>query len=137
MLRGRVVLVKPIRMHLKCPACGCPHVDRLEADGVDWSQRPHRTHLCKPEDGGCGGTFRVAMVCTVGVPHGEPLFKPLSRFALDDLQSCEADLHDDERLEVELRFNGGRGGVSLRFGDRDWFVEPGSADARKILRGLA
>lgn len=53
----------PIPLLLFCPACGVQHVDTH-----DWArERAHRSHLCKPEDGGCGHVWRPADVATVGV----------------------------------------------------------------------
>lgn len=56
------LLARPIPMVLYCP-CGVQHVDTEE-----WATtRHHRTHLCKPEDGGCGKVFRPSNLSTVGV----------------------------------------------------------------------
>lgn len=40
-----------------------------ECDGfvAAWDNPPHKSHLCKPEDGGCGSLFRIADVPTNGV----------------------------------------------------------------------
>lgn len=54
----------PRPMHLDCPKCGLEHVDTLDpATGIDWSTRPHRTHLCL----GCGHLFKPSEHYTVGV----------------------------------------------------------------------
>lgn len=37
---------RPIRMTLYCPVCNTQHIDGVDAAGVDWRSRPHRTHLC-------------------------------------------------------------------------------------------
>lgn len=54
----------PEPMTLNCPDCGTQHVDRLDpATGIDWSQRPHRTHLCAR----CKLLWRPFPYPTVGV----------------------------------------------------------------------
>lgn len=70
---------EPIDMLLYCPNCGMQHIDRpnrLEdvvhkSSGtvVDqlWTNPPHRSHLCRREDGGCGTVWRPADVPTNGV----------------------------------------------------------------------
>lgn len=64
------------RLVLHCPACGKQHLDVLESDGVDWSKKPHRKHLCKntPEgpNTGCGHLWRPKETNTVGVLRPEP-----------------------------------------------------------------
>lgn len=87
----------PIDMVLFCPHCGVQHIDAPDEPSVDecpatgtacrmapngpngemqcefcaspphWTNPPHRTHLCRPQDGGCGKTWRPAMVTTNGV----------------------------------------------------------------------
>lgn len=56
--------IAPIPMVLYCPNCGLKHVD---APSEGWDNPPHRSHLCRYEDGGCGGIWRPADVPTVGV----------------------------------------------------------------------
>jgi hypothetical protein len=66
-----------IDMILFCPNCGLQHVDEVEeVHGMDdgfpisatvWSNPPHRSHLCKKQDGGCGHIWRPADVATNGV----------------------------------------------------------------------
>jgi len=46
-----------------CAGCGTSKSEHLEP----WNNPPHKSHLCKPEDGGCGHKFRVADVPTNGV----------------------------------------------------------------------
>lgn len=62
---------QPIDMVLHCPACGMQHVDAPSpTDGQNlrmWSNPPHKSHLCRPEDGGCGHIWRPADVPTNGV----------------------------------------------------------------------
>lgn len=70
---------KPIPMILHCPACGLQHVDApdthdeaadkmLSSPRVEpWNNPPHRSHLCRPEHGGCGHIWRPADVPTEGV----------------------------------------------------------------------
>ena len=43
-----------IEATIVCPFCGHKHIDRDE-----WAIRPHKTHLCTTEDGGCGKLFRL------------------------------------------------------------------------------
>lgn len=63
-------LTAPIPMILFCPFCGMQHIDRDERpDGDDWTTRPHRSHLCKPADGGCGAVWRPCDRPTVGVEY--------------------------------------------------------------------
>jgi hypothetical protein len=64
----------PIDMVLHCPRCGLQHVDRRDPpysadwdDAQAWTNPPHRSHLCRPSDGGCGHIFRPADVPTNGV----------------------------------------------------------------------
>lgn len=85
--------LKPIDMILPCPNCGKLHVDEPEPDICDlcgliryehlesgnvlrcadgqefiaWLNPPHKSHLCRIEDGGCGTVFRPADVPTNGV----------------------------------------------------------------------
>lgn len=50
----------PIPMLLRCPNCHEPHIDQAEGD---WTNPPHRTHLCA----GCKRTWQPALVNTTGV----------------------------------------------------------------------
>lgn len=65
----RALLQKPIDMLLFCPACGMEHIDKPEEDtctrfrnpddhAEPWTNPPHKTHLCKPNEGGCGFLWR-------------------------------------------------------------------------------
>lgn len=54
----------PIPMVLHCPACGLQHID---APSPGWDNPPHRSHLCRPDDGGCGRVWRPADVTTTGI----------------------------------------------------------------------
>lgn len=60
-----------IDMVLHCPKCGMQHVDMPDwdeyEDGDCWKNPPHRSHLCQPENGGCGHIWRPADVPTNGV----------------------------------------------------------------------
>ena len=70
-------MTKPIDMILYCPKCGLQHIDEDEGAhmialdvllyGEPWRNPPHRSHLCKPGDGGCGHTWRPADIPTNGV----------------------------------------------------------------------
>ena len=65
--------MKPVRMSLRCEKCGLQHVDVLdEATGIDWSARPHKTHLCL----GCGHLFRPFEYATLGVATTEQEARP-------------------------------------------------------------
>lgn len=73
---------KPIDMVLHCPACGMQHIDRDEgqhmgahADPSMWRNPPHRSHLCRKEDGGCGFVWRPADVPTNGVERTKTVGK--------------------------------------------------------------
>jgi hypothetical protein len=76
----------PIDMILYCPNCGMQHIDQPESDtqytarlhesswwelGGEkpprWDNPPHKSHLCRKEDGGCGCIWRPADVATNGV----------------------------------------------------------------------
>lgn len=75
----------PIDMVMHCPKCGLQHIDRPDApprlangdvahgceicDGEDectcpgwkaswWTNPPHKSHLCRKDDGGCGNIWR-------------------------------------------------------------------------------
>jgi hypothetical protein len=65
---------KPVPATLYCPACKKQHLDLIEADGTDWSKRPHKKHLCKntPEgpDTGRGHLWQPYDFHTVGVRYG-------------------------------------------------------------------
>lgn len=76
----------PINMVLHCPRCHKQHIDQPETDvqyserlfesswwelgGVKperWTNPPHKSHLCRKEDGGCGCVWRPADYETNGV----------------------------------------------------------------------
>lgn len=76
----------PLDMILHCPHCGVQHIDKPEPGvcsscGIDvdahetvgctefseWVNPPHKKHLCKTADGGCGKLFKPALVPTNGV----------------------------------------------------------------------
>lgn len=81
----------PIDLVLHCPHCGMQHIDQPEslsayraraqlaqpldyvsesasdAPQTRWANPPHRSHLCRSEDGGCGHIWRPADVPTNGV----------------------------------------------------------------------
>lgn len=77
--------LKPIDMVLHCPKCGMQHIDYEEPPppGIDswddprvrtitphldhWTNPPHRSHLCRRSEGGCGHIWRPADVPTNGV----------------------------------------------------------------------
>jgi hypothetical protein len=53
----------PVDMVLHCPNCHLQHVDALDDRTPDWTNPPHRSHLCH----GCGHIWRPADVPTNGV----------------------------------------------------------------------
>jgi len=64
----------PLDMLLFCPKCGMQHIDRSDMDkvpfrlrGLAWDNPPHRSHMCREVDGGCGTVWRPADVPTNGV----------------------------------------------------------------------
>lgn len=86
---------------LFCPNCGTQHIDKPEpaaparhydelpggmAENQPWDNPPHRTHLCRPADGGCGHRWRpsdwhtngVHSITSKGVNDSEPVL-PLRR----------------------------------------------------------
>lgn len=67
-LRDYVVEVRhPLPMILHCPRCYIQHIDVDDESGLWATERHHRKHLCKPEDGGCGYIWQPTTVYTVGV----------------------------------------------------------------------
>lgn len=79
-------MADPIDMILHCPKCGMQHIDEPESEstyagrlfesswwelGGDkperWMNPPHKSHLCRKEEGGCGTVWRPADVPTNGV----------------------------------------------------------------------
>lgn len=53
----------PVQMLLFCPNCGLKHVDEPDERTPDWTNPPHKSHLCH----GCGCIWRPADVPTEGV----------------------------------------------------------------------
>jgi hypothetical protein len=110
--------VQPVDMILHCPACGLQHIDAPEgyrarqerwASGADdspaWLNPPHRSHLCREEDGGCGHTWRPADVPTNGVAaiktkgkadSAAPDVRPRGKYAMSKEQ-CMAYAKLEER----------------------------------------
>jgi hypothetical protein len=73
-------------MLLYCPNCGMQHIDEPESERAyigrlfesawwelggekpaRWTNPPHKSHLCRKEEGGCGTVWRPADVATNGV----------------------------------------------------------------------
>lgn len=54
----------PIDMVLHCPVC---HLQHIDAPSGEWTSPPHKSHWCRPQDGGCGLIWRPADVATNGV----------------------------------------------------------------------
>jgi hypothetical protein len=66
-LRDAAAMMRePIPMVLHCPNCGTQHIDAPEP-GTDWNNPPHKSHKCRPQDGGCGTIWRASDVPTNGV----------------------------------------------------------------------
>ena len=55
---------EPIDMLLFCPNCHMQHIDAPEEG---WTNPPHKSHTCRPRDGGCGTIWRPADIPTNGV----------------------------------------------------------------------
>lgn len=53
----------PVPMLLFCPQCGVKHVDAPDERTPDWTNPPHKSHLCH----GCGCIWRPADIPTEGV----------------------------------------------------------------------
>lgn len=56
----------PIDMLLYCPNCDHQHIDEPN-EAAGWTNPPHKSHLCRTDDGGCGHIWRPADVSTNGV----------------------------------------------------------------------
>lgn len=54
---------KPIDMVLYCPKCGKQHIDAPDERTPDWTNPPHKSHLCH----GCGHIWRPSDTPTNGV----------------------------------------------------------------------
>lgn len=96
-LRAELKLWKPEPLVLLCPACGKQHIDTLEADGTDWSKRPHKKHLCKNTsegpDTGCGHLWSPRQTYTVGV-----LDLPDAAIDVSEVPELGADFFKNARL---------------------------------------
>lgn len=78
---------QPIDMILFCPHCNTQHIDEPDNEkssaqivtnerGIrvyarPWENPPHRTHLCRLDQGGCGWMWRPSDRATNGVAHLE------------------------------------------------------------------
>jgi hypothetical protein len=58
---------KPVDLILYCPNCGMQHIDAPDLETPNWTNPPHRSHLCRISDGGCGCVWRPGDVSTNGV----------------------------------------------------------------------
>jgi hypothetical protein len=56
-------LEAPIAMILHCPACHTQHLDAPDARSPEWTNPPHKSHLCHA----CGTIWRPCDRATVGV----------------------------------------------------------------------
>lgn len=81
------LITAPVDMILFCPHCNTQHIDAPDipnnepcptCDGRNagcpdcaerWNNPPHKTHLCRLDQGGCGWMWRPADVATNGVLH--------------------------------------------------------------------
>lgn len=77
--------MSPVDMLLFCPRCGSQHVDEPDTRTPDWSNPPHRSHLCHE----CGCIWRPADVPTNGVASIET--KGKADTWLPDTQAMPAD----------------------------------------------
>lgn len=85
----------PVNMTLHCPKCGLLHIDKPDPFAVDlwdvpfgngdpkedaeqiammvaydnsrWDNPPHKTHLCRLDQGGCGSLWKPFDYATNGV----------------------------------------------------------------------
>lgn len=57
---------RPLDLVILCPYCFTRHVDNPDPS-LGWTNPPHKTHLCRSADGGCGKTFRPTVFYTNGV----------------------------------------------------------------------
>lgn len=67
----------PIDTVLYCPNCGLQHIDRPDEHALGdpdpeirahaWTNPPHKSHLCRKEDGGCSIVWRPCDRATNGV----------------------------------------------------------------------
>jgi len=87
-LEGRAALAaapvraqEPVDMLLYCPACGMQHIDA--AEGADWTNPPHRSHLChsckhvwRPADVPTNGVARVKTSGAKDIAPTQPVAKP-------------------------------------------------------------
>jgi hypothetical protein len=103
-----MIPASPIDMVMHCPKCGLQHIDRPDphtktcltpgGEGDDicicpeghWTNPPHKSHLCRKEDGGCGHVWRPSSThYTNGVQAVEPgkndspLVPPLGPLGVD------------------------------------------------------
>lgn len=70
----RVREAEPKSAYLFCPECSELHVDKLEADGTDWTKRRHRKHLCHS----CGHVWQPFDFPTYGVPLPAKLIEAIA-----------------------------------------------------------
>lgn len=62
-IQAPVMVAEPVEMILHCPTCRVQHVDAPDDRTPDWTNPPHRSHLCHA----CGFVWRPADVPTSGV----------------------------------------------------------------------
>jgi predicted nucleic acid-binding Zn-ribbon protein len=89
--RAFALMGEAMPMDLVCPDCGTQHIDQIEPDpatpgnSIDWTKRPHKTHLCAQ----CGTTWRPEERCyTVGVRQTKadaPPIGPVPEFITEAL----------------------------------------------------
>lgn len=113
-------------MIILCPACGLQHVDAPEElpmpvpgsafeGSAGWVDPPHRSHLCRPQDGGCGHIWRPADVATTGVAKIETIGKadhpipprlqqPLQPRVREWVLACFGEVIADDQVERRQRF---------------------------------
>lgn len=59
----QATICAPLDLLLYCPSCHLQHIDAPDARTPDWTNPPHKSHLCH----GCGCIWRPADVPTNGV----------------------------------------------------------------------
>lgn len=96
-------LASPIPMILFCPACGLQHIDAPDERTLDWTNPPHKSHLCH----GCKHIWRpcdrptngVAEITTQGKADSPAVRKTSSLLKMiQELDEAFA----DERAELKL-----------------------------------
>jgi len=67
------------------------HIDRPDAN---WTNPPHKIHLCRRDQGGCGHIWAPANIATMGVEQLWPSAEPINEFDLAQLRHAYQQLYD-------------------------------------------